>query len=221
MDQSILIALAACGVILVITAIVLLIMRAKKKNLQKIGKQGEQKVSKVLKKYARFNDVKILNDVYLPLYDETTQIDHILIAPFGVMAIETKNWAGSIYGNPAEEKWLQVLGDDRNYHYNPLLQNKTHVDNLRHLFRKENIYRVNVEGVVVFPRKKTDLYCPRNVPVLTLKRFKKYLKKPAYAADNKVNVQKVYDAIVKNQVTDKKKISEHEKNVKKKIKAKS
>lgn len=220
MDQNTIIALAACVVILIIGGVIALVLRSKKKHTQKLGKKGERKVTKILKKYARFNDVKILNDVYLPLYDETTQIDHILIAPFGVMVIETKNWAGSVYGNPAEEKWLQVLGDDRNYHYNPLKQNKTHTDNIRHLFRKENIYRVNVEGVVVFAAK-TDLYCPRNAPVYTAKRFKKLLKKPVYGADNKVDVQKVYDAIVRNQVTDKKKIAEHEKNVKKKARAKS
>ncbi len=218
MDQNTLIAIAACVVILLIGGIIYLVQRKKKKT-KKLGKKGEKKVLRALKKYSHLREVKILNDVYLPLYDETTQIDHILIAPFGVMVIETKNWAGSIYGNPAEEKWLQVVGDDRNYHYNPLLQNKTHVDNLRHLFRKENIYRVNVEGVVVFASNKTTLYCPRGVPVMTLRQFKKHLKKPIYDADNKVDVQKVYNAIVKNQVTDKKKIAEHEKNVKKKVKS--
>ena len=220
MDQPIIISIAACVLILIIAGVTALILRSKNKQTQKLGKRGERKVYKALKKYARFSDVKILNDVYLPLYDETTQIDHILIAPFGVMAIETKNWAGAIYGNPAEDKWLQVLGNDRNYHYNPLKQNKTHTDNIRHLFRKENVYRINVEGVVVFAEK-ADLYCPRNVPVYTLKQFKKLLKKPAYSADNKVDVQKVYDVIVKNQVTDKKRIAEHEKNVKKKAAAKS
>ena len=54
---------------------------------------------------------------------------------------------------------------------------------------------------------------------MTLRQFKKHLKKPIYDADNKVDVQKVYNAIVKNQVTDKKKIAEHEKNVKKKVKS--
>ncbi len=219
MDQTTMIAVAACAVILIIGGIIALVMRRRKNHPRQLGKKGEKQVGRVLKKYARFSDVKILNDVYLPLYDETTQIDHILIAPFGVMVIETKNWAGSIYGDPAEEKWLQVVGNDRNYHYNPLKQNKTHIDNLRHLFRKENVYRVNLEGAVVFAGSKVSLYCPRNVPVMTLKQFKKLLKKPAYAADNKVDVQKVYGAIAKNQVTDKKRISEHAKNVEKKEKA--
>lgn len=219
-DYTVVILLVAAAVLLV-GLVVYFIQRRKKQKSTRIGKNGEKKVLKVLKKFGRFYNVKILGDVYLPLYDETTQIDHILIAPFGVMVIETKNWAGDIYGDPSEDKWLQVVGDDRNHHYNPLKQNKTHLDNLRHVFKKENIYRVNVEGVVVFTNGRSNLYCPRGVPVMKLKQFKKLLKQPAYEADNKVDVEKVYNAIVKNQVTDKKKIAQHEKNVQKKAKARS
>lgn len=217
MDQSTIIALGISGLVLIAAAVIYIVMRImKKKRTKKIGKNGEKKVQKILNKYARFRDAKVLNDVYLPLYEETTQIDHILVAPFGVMVIETKNWAGSIYGDPSEEQWLQVVGDDRNHHYNPLKQNKTHVDNLRHVFKKCDVYRVNVEGVVVFAGRKCELYCPRGVPVMTLRQFKKLLKKPAYEADNKVNVEQVCKAIESQQVTDKKKIAEHVKNVKKK-----
>ena len=211
--QSILISLAACVVIILIAVAIALVIRRKKNPSQKAGKKGERQVAKVLSKFARFNDIKVINGVYLPLYDETTEIDHILIAPFGVMVIETKNWAGTIYGDATEDKWLQVLGNDRNYHYSPIKQNRGHIENIRHLFRKENIYRVNVEGAVVFAGGKTDLYCPRSLPVMTLKQFKKYLKKPAYDADNKVDVQKVYDAILRNRVTDRKKIAAHNENV--------
>lgn len=215
MDVATIVALSVSGGILAIAAIVYAIVRRKKNHVKALGKKGEKKVQKVLNKYARFREAKVLNDVYLPLYENTTQVDHILIAPFGVMVIETKNWIGEVYGNPAEEQWLQVAGEDRNKHYNPLMQNKTHLDNIRHIFKKANIYRVNVEGAVVFAERKCDLYCPRGVPVYTLKQFKKLLKKPAYEADNKVDVEKVANAILSQQITDKKKIANHVKAIKK------
>jgi len=36
----------------------------------------------------------LVNDVVLPYY--RGNVDHVLIGPFGIMAIETKRWAGSI-----------------------------------------------------------------------------------------------------------------------------
>ena len=215
MDMNLLwITLSVSALILAAAAVFFLVKRYKKIHNQIRGKKGEKRVAKVLAKYARFREAKVINGIYLPLYDETTEIDHILIAPFGVMVIETKNWAGSVYGDPNEEKWLQELGEARNYHYNPLFQNKTHIDNIRHIFKKENIYRTNVEGVVVFADRRCNLYCPRKVKAMKLKQFKKLLKSNAYEVDNKVDVEKVYNAILKYQVTDRKKIAQHDSNVK-------
>ncbi len=60
------------------------------------GKVGELAVSTHVKLYLDERYI-LLNDVTLP--DEfagTTQIDHILLSPFGVFVIETKNYKGWI-----------------------------------------------------------------------------------------------------------------------------
>lgn len=56
------------------------------------------------------DDYVLLNDCTLP--DDrggTTQIDHILISPYGVFVIETKNYKGWIFGSAHQKKWTQQI----------------------------------------------------------------------------------------------------------------
>ena len=66
--------------------------------------------------YQRFHDVII------PARNGTTQIDHILVSPYGLFIIETKNLKGWIFGSEDQAKWTQsVYG--KNYSFqNPLRQ---------------------------------------------------------------------------------------------------
>lgn len=73
-----------------------------------------------------------------------TQVDHVALTARGLLAIETKNYAGSVFGGALERNWVQVLGSARNRFQNPLWQNARHVAALAaHL-------RCGVEGLVVF-----------------------------------------------------------------------
>ena len=56
------------------------------------GRSGEASVTELLGRLS--DDYFLVNDVILPYY--RGNVDHVLIGPFGVMAIETKRWAGSI-----------------------------------------------------------------------------------------------------------------------------
>ena len=71
------------------------------------GKIGEKTVSFILGKlgpeYKPYNDVLIRNG------DWTSQIDHIVISPFGIFVIETKNYKGWIYGGANQVQWTQNI----------------------------------------------------------------------------------------------------------------
>ncbi|MBQ0157631.1 MAG: NERD domain-containing protein [Bacteroidales bacterium] len=71
------------------------------------GKRGEALVNKELQQLP--NDYTVLYDVVLPTDKGTTQIDHIVIAKYGVFVIETKNYRGDIYGNDSRKEWTQVI----------------------------------------------------------------------------------------------------------------
>jgi len=66
--------------------------------------------------YQRFHDV------ILPTHNGTTQIDHVLVSPFGLFIVETKNRKGWIFGSEDQPQWTQSLYG-KNYSFqNPLRQ---------------------------------------------------------------------------------------------------
>ena len=51
---------------------------------------GEKVVAFILRMLP--DDYYIFNDVYVEVGGRTTQIDHVVVSPFGVFVIETKNY---------------------------------------------------------------------------------------------------------------------------------
>ena len=68
------------------------------------------------KLYQRFHDVII------PSNNGTTQIDHIVVSPFGLFIVETKNYKGWIYGSESQSNWTQVIYKSKYSFQNPLRQ---------------------------------------------------------------------------------------------------
>lgn len=70
--------------------------------------------------YRRFHNVIV------PTANGTTQIDHLLVSPFGLFVIETKNINGWIFGSEKEPKWTRTLYGKKSTFQNPLHQNYRH-----------------------------------------------------------------------------------------------
>ncbi len=87
-----------------------------------MGALGERRVTKIIKEfpdyYTLFNNVTI----------NRRQIDHILVCPKGVFAIETKAWFKNIYGREESSKVYQKYGHKKIYRKNPALQAKRNAD---------------------------------------------------------------------------------------------
>jgi hypothetical protein len=69
------------------------------------------------------------HDLYLPRPDRkgTTQLDHVVVSPFGVFVIETKNYKGWIFGSEKQQQWTQQIYRTKHRFQNPLHQNHLHV----------------------------------------------------------------------------------------------
>ena len=80
----------------------------------------------------------LIKDVTLPTEDGTTQIDHIIVSKFGVFVIETKNYAGWIFGGTHQKMWTQKFPRSSRQFQNPLHQNYKHVRTLGELLGVEN-----------------------------------------------------------------------------------
>lgn len=204
----------AGGVLLLVILVALAAVAIRRYKIRKLGLEGEKKVASILRKFAGIRSYKVINDLYLPLYDKTTQIDHVLIGFFGILVIETKNHAGSVYGDPKKKEWTQIIGSQKNTLYNPLMQNQAHIDCIRHIMGQENLYNVPIESLVVFSKRKVELYIPKKLPIIRVKKLKKFLHQSRFQEDKGFDVEKHYEALMKHRVTDPKLIAQHNRNVK-------
>jgi hypothetical protein len=120
----------------------------------------------------------LLNNVTLKTGNGTAQIDHILVAGTGIFVIETKHYAGWIFGDPKQSHWTQTFFKKKFRFQNPIRQNYGHVKALQALF---TLPESNFISLVVFTGRaqfKTDLgpsvlklpqlidFLSRNRPVL-------------------------------------------------------
>ncbi len=81
MDQTTIIIWLLAIVIILIAVLYVVIKRKREaaRNAAK-GRRGEAAVASKLRSICRSKGFALLNNVYLPLYDTTTQLDHIVVA---------------------------------------------------------------------------------------------------------------------------------------------
>ena len=100
---------------------------------------------------ARFflnNNYHVVKNVTFPIEDGSTQIDHIIISPFGVFVVETKNMRGWIFAREQDRYWTQKLHKNHSQKFqNPLRQNYKHTKTLTELL---GLPETKVKSLVVF-----------------------------------------------------------------------
>lgn len=116
---------------------------------------GEPAVaSKIESLIKRNSEYRLFNDIILKTLDGTTQIDHLIISPYGIFVIETKNLSGWIFGDPHQKKWTQSLKRGRWQFYkntfqfqNPIHQNYKHVKAVQNFLKVDS---KSIFNIVVF-----------------------------------------------------------------------
>ncbi len=113
------------------------------------GRIGEARVNFTLKGLTKKHGGSFIHNVIVSGEDgKTSQIDHVYVCTKGVFVIETKNYAGRIYGNDDQKQWTQVLAYGHSKHklYNPVNQNWTHIRRLQEALPE----KLDMVNVVVF-----------------------------------------------------------------------
>jgi restriction system protein len=111
------------------------------------GYVGEFLVRRTLEKSLPKSHYTILNDVTLKTRKGTTQIDHIVVSPYGIFVIETKHMSGWIFGSEHDAQWTQSFRRSKQRFQNPLRQNHGHIKALEELLRLDSS---KFHSVVVF-----------------------------------------------------------------------
>lgn len=167
--KVILIIIAALLVLLFIVCIANYFSKGKRK-----GRAAERKVAGTLNKIGKNDNIRIINNAFLPLYRKTCEIDHLVFGRFGILVVETKGISGTVSGKG--KKLEHSMGAVKHKLYNPEMQNKTHIDNVTHHLKKGGFENIPVYGAVVFTDKDIDLKA--NVG-MKLDQFKDYYSRIA------------------------------------------
>jgi hypothetical protein len=85
-------------------------------------------VSTHVRLYLKGRQYLLLNDLALPDgTGATTQIDHLLLSPYGIFVIETKNYKDWIFAGERQKTWTQKIYRQIYKFQNPLYQNYMHI----------------------------------------------------------------------------------------------
>jgi len=82
--------------------------------------------------------------------DEFSQIDLVLATKQGIIVFEVKDYKGWIFGSGNHNNWTQVLayGKRKYRFYNPVKQNKNHINNLKNTLKQ--FEKIPFYSIVVF-----------------------------------------------------------------------
>ena len=151
------------------------------------GYLGERKVNSKIESLIRSNnEYRSFHDLTLQTPDGTTQIDHVLLSPYGIFVIETKNYKGWIFGSADQKNWTQTIYKKKHNFQNPLRQNYKHIKAVQNLL---NVDLNTIVSVVVFVGNsefKTSM--PYNV--IELRGVLPFLKSHTQQILSSVNVDK-------------------------------
>ena len=120
-------------------------------------KVGKKKFKPVKKQVALAQIMSNPNARFYEIVKKSSQLDHLIVSPYGIFVVETKNHKGWVFGDVNGKVWTQVLGGDAGWraygghsHYtffNPVTQNELHME---HLSRQIKIPRNFMTGMIVF-----------------------------------------------------------------------
>lgn len=114
------------------------------------GNPSELALVKALLKKGIHPDA-IFHDIYLRKRNGTfSQIDVVVATAVGLIVIEVKDYSGWIFGSGENQNWTQVLayGREKYRMYNPVIQNRKHIEALRKL--SPQFATIPMFNVVVF-----------------------------------------------------------------------
>ena len=114
------------------------------------GRYGEYMIFKDLQTYENYG-ARFLFNCYIPTqYNQTTEIDVIMLTLNGIFVFESKNYRGWVYGHEKQKQWtLTIPAGNRiqkEHFYNPIMQNKSHINALKFIIGNN----IPIYSIIVF-----------------------------------------------------------------------
>ena len=93
-----------------------------------------------------------------------TEVDHLVLSPFGIFVIEVKNYRGWIFGSERQPQWTVQHFRSKHQFMNPLHQNYKHTEAVKQLLGLSGQDGDSVHSIVAFSlRAQFKFQIPQNV----------------------------------------------------------
>lgn len=191
---------------LILITCILVIVICKVFGTKIIGWFGELWTKQELNKLPK-DKYKILNDVFIKENDNTHQIDHVVVSPYGIFSIETKQYNGYITGNKYDKNWIRHAGKNKYYYTNPIRQNYGHVKALSGLLSIDESKIFNIVCI----SSKARLKIEHDGELVRINTIIDKIK--SYSDEIISNPDEIVSEINKNNITDQDIKKEHIKNI--------
>jgi hypothetical protein len=95
---------------------------------------------------------------------DLTEVDHLIVSPYGIFVIEVKNYQGWIFGGEKQTEWTVQHFRRKHRFMNPLRQNFKHTEAVKHTLGLDKTDAGKVYSIVAFgPRAEFKTPLPANV----------------------------------------------------------
>lgn len=174
------------------------------------GKIGEKVTGCYLNRLG--SDYVVYSDIVLPSNYGSTQIDHVVISPFGVFVIEVKNYQGFIYGNENSQNWTQNIYGNKYEFRNPIKQNTAHIIALKDVFH--GLKTMPIYSIIAFGNDAKLNVNVDNIDIVYFHNLVKKIKEYNVVYNSKDDVLKYCLALENANIVDENLRSNHISNVK-------
>lgn len=97
------------------------------------GALAERQLRRVLQRELPAGYLHYHNLVLPTAQGDLTEIDHLVLSPFGIFVFEVKNYRGWIFGSEHQPQWIVQHFRSKHSFQNPLRQNYKHTQAVNHL----------------------------------------------------------------------------------------
>lgn len=158
----------------------------------------------------------VINDLMIEKRNgNTSQIDHVVVSPYGIFVIETKNISGYVYGAEYSQQWKRYwkgykrggrYGEDELMFDNPVLQNGSHV---KALMEQLQDYYPRYIPIVAFSPQATLKVDVRGVDVIYWTELRSVIKSYKEEVMSVEKAQEIYQLLLSLNIKDKARRQEH------------
>ena len=143
----------------------------KKLYRKRAGYKGEKTLDYYLEKIDH-SEMVILQDLRIPINNTHFQIDTLIITPYFLLIIDSKNYAGTLIFLPEFNQLIRVQNDIEEVFPDPILQTKIQASQLKAFLKKHHVTPLPIENLVAISNTQAIIKNPTNDKEVSYRVFR-------------------------------------------------